>query len=64
MPSITLNDVLNFCIPIGVWLFLIWIIYRIPIIQQGVDKLAEKIRDLREGKTTDSTVNIKTLQYE
>lgn len=37
----TLNDILNFIIPIAVYGMLGYIIYRIPIVKEGIDRLIE-----------------------
>jgi predicted membrane-bound dolichyl-phosphate-mannose-protein mannosyltransferase len=45
----TLNDVLNFIIPIIVWALLAYIIYRIPIIKEGIGRLIDWNRNRREN---------------
>jgi len=65
----TLDSILNFLIPILVWAFLIWILYRIPIITDGVGKLRELISN-RKTKMNDTgggdfeTTSLKSVYYE
>jgi len=59
----TLDDILNFMIPIGVWAFLIYVIYRIPIVTEGVDKF----RTWWANRGTDEeeeVFSVKTIEYE
>jgi len=65
MAETTIEQILNFLIPIGVWIFLGWIIYRIPIIKEGVDKLRDKISERRERIGGDiETSTIRSITYE
>lgn len=65
MAEVTLNSVLNFIIPIGVWIFLAWIIYRIPVVKEGITKLREWMasRGNKQEETTEG-VSIKSIDYE
>lgn len=45
----TLNDILNFIMPILVWALLIYIIYRIPIVREGVAKLINWYQNRKSG---------------
>ena len=65
--AITLDEVLNFVIPIFVYIFLFWILYRIPIIQELIDKLIFKFKSWREGRQAssgDSIIGYNTICYE
>lgn len=65
MASTTFNDILNFIIPIGVWLFIIWIIYRIPIVTEGVAKLKNWWENKREAREEAAeTSYLKNIEYE
>jgi hypothetical protein len=63
MASIGIDEVLNFIIPFLVWGFIAYIIYRIPLVKEGV----EKFRDWRSNRAERGEVesyNIKTITYE
>jgi hypothetical protein len=65
MAETTIEQILNFLIPIGVWIFLGWIIYRVPIIKEGVGKLRDKISERRERIGGDiETSTIRSITYE
>lgn len=51
MAETTVDAILNFIIPIGVWIFLGWILYRIPI----VTELVHKVRDWMERRKNRET---------
>lgn len=55
----TFDDILNFIMPILVFLFIGFIFYRIPLVKKGVDALSDKIRDWRENR--DAGLNEPTL---
>lgn len=61
---ITLDSLLNFIIPIAVWIFLGYILYK-PF-KEPIDALVNKIREWREGKEEETPweSQYKTLEYE
>jgi hypothetical protein len=63
----TLNDILNFIIPIAVYALIAFILYRIPIVTQGVDKLINwyQNRKIEKSNSTSSGGGYKTsIGYE
>jgi len=66
MPTkITLDSVLNFIIPIAVYGFIIYIIYRIPLVKEGVSKLRDWYSNRKEkvNETEEASV-VKRIIYE
>jgi len=66
MPTkITLDSVLNFIIPIVVYGFIIYIIYRIPLVKEGVSKLRDWYSNRKEkvNETEEASV-VKRIIYE
>lgn len=62
--SDTFSDILNFLIPIFVYLFLGWILYQIPVVKKGIDRLREWNAN-RGNKVNDvEAVTIKSITYE
>ena len=51
----TINDILNFIIPFAVWGFLAYIIYRIPIVTEGVDRFREWLKNRKEGGSSSNS---------
>jgi hypothetical protein len=65
MAKISLDQILNFFIPILVWCFLIYIIYKIPPIKEMVDRFFGWIKDKREEKVETYVDNsVRTIYYE
>ena len=62
--SDTFNDILNFIIPIGVYIFIGWIIYRIPLVKDGVDKLRDWNSNRKNKSTEQEALSIKSITYE
>ncbi len=62
--GVSLDQVLNFVIPIAVWCFLAYILYK-PF-KEPLDKLWAKIQEWREGKSEEQPwENItKSIEYE
>jgi hypothetical protein len=58
----TVDSILNFIIPLGVIGLLFWMVYRIPIIKEGVDALINKFRNWKEGREHQTTTGGRTLQ--
>jgi len=66
MPTkITLDSVLNFIIPIAVYGFIIYVIYRIPLVKEGVSKLRDWYSNRKEkvNETEEASV-VKRIIYE
>jgi len=64
MAKVTLDAILNFVIPIAVWIFIGWILY-VPF-KEPINALIGKIRDWREGREEEAPwENItKSIEYE
>jgi hypothetical protein len=64
--AISLDQILNFIIPIGVWIFLAYILYK-PF-ATPINALINKIRDWREGRQASDESwgyeTIKSIEYE
>ena len=62
----TLDSILNFLIPIFVIGFLLWIIYRIPIVTQMCSWIGLKITEMRERREHGQGYNpkVQTITYE
>lgn len=62
----TFDDILNFIMPIAVFGFIGFIIYRVPLVKKGVDALIDKLSGVKErmkgGNGNTKTIN--SLQYE
>lgn len=58
-----LDQILNFIIPIAVFGFIFWILYRIPIFKEMVDWIIEKIKGVKSNQ--ESQVNkMQNITYE
>ena len=65
MTESTIDSILNFIMPVAVFLFLGWIIYRIPIVQQGVDAFRDWNENRRNRVSGEQeTVTLKSISYE
>ena len=66
MAGSTIDSIINFIVPIAVWIFLAWIIYKIPIVKEGVDKLRawNERRKNNVGGGSEEAVSIKSITYE
>lgn len=66
MATSTLDSILGFVIPLFVVMFLIWILYKIPIIESGVNALIRKLGELKDRRDNSSTgtTRIQSIQYE
>jgi hypothetical protein len=53
----TFGDILNFIIPIAVYALLVFIIYRIPIVTTGVDKLIDWYKNRKSEKSNSSSAS-------
>ena len=62
--AVSLDAILNFIIPIAVWIFIAWILY-VPF-KEPIDKLWNKIKEWKEGREEEPAwENItKSIEYE
>lgn len=60
----TFDDILNFIIPPAVYAFLIYLIYRIPIVTEGVSRLKDWWLNKREKNTGTETTTLRSISYE
>jgi len=59
------DQILNAVIPPAVIGFIIYIIYKIPLVKKGVDALIGKFKDWKDGRSKTSNTSYKnTIQYE
>lgn len=59
-----LSKILDFLIPIIVWALLIYVIYRVPIVKEGIDKLRNWWSNRREKDTGPETSTLRSINYE
>lgn len=59
-----LSKILDFLIPIIVWALLIYVIYRVPIVKEGIDKLRNWWSNRREKDTEPETSTLRSINYE
>jgi hypothetical protein len=59
----TFDSILNFIIPIGVYCFLGYILYKIPIFKQMIDAGIDKFRGMKDNKEP-GTKSIQNITYE
>lgn len=66
MVESTFDKILNFIIPPAVIMFLLYTLYRIPIVKDGVDALRNKISDAKERRQErfEEKEFYRTIQYE
>jgi len=64
MAALTIDQILNFIIPIGVWCFLGYVLYK-PF-KEPIDKLINKISEWRDGREEEVpwAETVKTIEYE
>lgn len=64
--ALSLDSILNFIIPYLVWGFIIWVIYRIPIVNEGIDKLKDwwANRQARKEGEVEESFTLRTISYE
>jgi hypothetical protein len=61
----TLESILNFLMPIIVWMFLLYILYRIPIFKDMINWVIDKFQAMRERRQEQTnTVRTQQLSYE
>ena len=65
MASLSLDAILNFLIPIAVWIFLAWILY-VPF-KEPINALVRKIKEWKDGREEEEPWElntIKSIEYE
>ena len=58
------EKIINFIIPIAVWIFLGWIIYRIPVVRDGIDRLKEWNENRKNKNAQPERSIYKSVNYE
>jgi hypothetical protein len=60
-----IDTLLNFIIPPAIFLFIFWILYKIPIVNEGIASLIDWNRRRVEGKVErEETSTLKSITYE
>ena len=66
MASTTVSDIINFIIPIGIWVFIGWIIYKIPIVTEGIQKIIDwnSNRKNKKEENVSESNTVRRITYE